>query len=474
MGSATQMLAGRYRLEARIAAGGVGEVWRGWDAVLLRAVAVKLLRSEYAGHQETLARFRAEARHAGSLPHPGIAQVYDYGEDGQPFLVMELVDGPALSTVLRRGPLDAATALDLVAQTASALAAAHAAGLVHRDVKPANLLLAPGGHVKVTDFGIAYAVGSAPLTGTGTLIGTPAYLAPERVEGRPATPASDLYSLGIVCWECLTGAPPFTGTQVEVAMAHSRGQLPPLGPMVPAEVAALVTSLTARDPSARPASASDAARLATGLREALAPGGTAPQGGWPVPPPAAPADPPPATLVTAQHLPSQPRTTADTQTAVLADPGREAGRWPQGGRFWLRGRARRGRMLVLAAAGAGVVAVLAGWLALGGNGPARHPAGPPPVSASSSAPPPAEVSQAALAGQPVSVVRRQLQHAGLRVHVTWQVNGHQKPGTVTSVQPTGRVPAGTTVVVSAVKAPPGHGGQGDGGNGHGNGNGGQG
>ncbi len=198
----------------------MGEVWRAGDQVLDRLVAVKLLQQGYAGHPQTLARFRAEARHAGSLTHPGIAQVYDYGEAGPagvPYLVLELVDGPSLAGVLDGGPLDPGATMDVVAQVAAALAAAHATGLVHRDVKPANLLVGRDGLVKITDFGIAHAAGSAPLTQAGMLVGTPAYLAPERTAGEPATAASDLYSLGIVAYECLTGAPPFRGTPIEVA-----------------------------------------------------------------------------------------------------------------------------------------------------------------------------------------------------------------------------------------------------------------
>ncbi|MHB1597117.1 MAG: serine/threonine-protein kinase, partial [Streptosporangiaceae bacterium] len=268
-GPTVMSLAGRYRLQRRIAAGGMGEVWAGRDTVLDREVAVKLLRAEYAEHGETLARFRDEARHAAAVVHPGIAQVYDYGEDPQPFLVMELVHGPSLAAVLARGPIDARTTMRVAAQAASALGAAHDAGLVHRDVKPGNLLLGPGGQVKITDFGIASAAGSAPLTRTGTVIGTPAYLAPERVAGRPATPASDLYSLGVVCHECLAGAPPFSGTAVEIAVAHSQGQIPPLPPHVPADVAALVASLTARDPRDRPATAAAAAAWAARVRDGL-------------------------------------------------------------------------------------------------------------------------------------------------------------------------------------------------------------
>jgi eukaryotic-like serine/threonine-protein kinase len=457
MASTMLVLAGRYRLEERIAAGGAGEVWRGHDTVLARAVAVKLLRPEYAEHPETLARFRAEARHAAGITHPGIAQVYDYGEDRRPFLVMELVDGPSLAAVLAGGPLDATHTMEVAAQTATALAAAHAAGLVHRDIKPANLLIGPGGQVKITDFGIAYAAGSAPLTRTGTLIGTPAYLAPERAAGKPATAASDLYSLGIVCYECLTGAPPFAGTPVEVALAHSRGQLPTLPLQVPAEVAALVTSLTAKDPAARPASAADAARWAARLRDALPPGTTARHTGWDGPLSAARPDPMPATLVGA---PSQ----------VMADaPGSP----PPAYRPPRRPDRHRRRTLALAVGVAALIAGLAVWLLAGGPGaanPARHTAGPAPVSASPTAPRLAEVNQATLIGQPVSAVRRQLRQRGLRVQVIWRENGHQQPGTVISVQPTGRLPGGTTVAVTGALAPPGH--RGGHGNGGGNDNGG--
>jgi serine/threonine protein kinase len=264
-------LAGRYRLVRRIAAGAVGEVWLGWDLVLARPVAVKLLRAEHAQHADTLARFRAEARHAGSLTHPAIAQVYDYGDGDEsrpPYLVMELVDGPSLAQMLDAGPLASASAMDLVAQAAAGLHAVHQAGLVHRDIKPGNLLLGPGGQVKITDFGLARSAASAPLTRAGMLICTPAYLAPERVSGGTATPASDLYSLGIVAWECLAGAPPFSGMAIEVAFAHRECPLPPLPGGVPGEVGALVAELAAKDPTTRPAAA-QAADRARSLRDAL-------------------------------------------------------------------------------------------------------------------------------------------------------------------------------------------------------------
>ena len=275
---AVYVLADRYRLDDRIAAGGMGQVWRATDLVLDRPVAVKLLRAEYAQHPETLARFRAEARHAGSLSHPHIARIYDYGEADvaqPPFLVMELVDGPPLTHLLARGPMQPARVMDVVAQAADGLAAAHAAGLVHRDVKPGNLLLAPPGLVKITDFGIAYAAGSAPITRTGMLVGTPAYVAPERVTGSAATPASDWYSLGIVAYECLAGALPFSGTAMEVALSHQMRALPPLPAAVPAEAAALVAELTAKDPAARPASAGEVVTRARRLRDVLAGGPSA-------------------------------------------------------------------------------------------------------------------------------------------------------------------------------------------------------
>lgn len=457
MRSTTLVMAGRYRLEERIAAGGAGEVWRGHDLVLDRAVAVKLLRSEYTQHPETLARFRAEARHAAGVSHPGIAQVYDYGEDGQPFLIMELVDGPSLATVLADGPLDARTVMDIVAQTASALDAAHAAGQVHRDIKPANLLLGPGGQVKITDFGIAHAAGSAPLTRTGTLLGTPAYLAPERVAGEPATPASDLYSLGIVCYECLTGERPFTGTPVEIALAHQHGQLPPLPPHLPAQVAALVTSLTAKDPAARPASAPDAAGWAARARDALAGGSAGRRGGG--------ADPPTTRLV--ESLPPTltgppPQIMADAQTGSGPTSAFEP---PRGGHL------HRGRVLLLAAGGVAVAAALTGWLLAGGPGTAPPQHHHLPASARATAPRLADVNPALLAGQPVGAVRRHLSQLGLRVQVIWRHNGHQPAGTVVSVEPSGRLPTGTTVVITGALAPAGHGdGQGQGGgNSHGHG-----
>ena len=266
------LLGDRYHLADCIAVGGMGEVWRATDLVLRRPVAVKLLRSGCDGSDEDRARFRAEARHAGSLTHPGIARVYDYREANPPdppYLVMELVDGPSLARLLERGPLSPARTMGVIAQAAAALQSAHAAGLVHRDVKPGNLLVGQDGTVKITDFGIAHAAGSASVTCPGQLTGTPAYLAPERAAGAPATPAADLYALGIVAYQCLTGRPPFEGEPLAVALAHIEQPLPPLPPRVPGGVAALVADLTAKDPRARPASAGEVADRADQLRDGL-------------------------------------------------------------------------------------------------------------------------------------------------------------------------------------------------------------
>jgi len=280
---ASTLLDGRYWLDEEIGAGGFCEVWRATDTVLTRPVAVKLLHAGYAHQPEARARFKAEARHAGALSHENIARVYDYGEPacGQSYLVMELIGGLSLAAVLAGGPLDAARTMDIVAQVAAGLQVAHSAGLIHRDIKPANILFTSEGTVRITDFGIAHAAGSAPLTATGMVMGTPGYLAPERVAGAQAGPASDLYALGIVAFECLAGARPFSGTPLEVAIAHRDRPLPPLHASLPAEAVEFVMVLTAKDPVWRPASADQVAYRAGRLRDRLVSGAT---GARPVPP----------------------------------------------------------------------------------------------------------------------------------------------------------------------------------------------
>lgn len=260
---------GRYELDSRIAIGGMGEVWEATDHVIGRTVAIKILKDEYMGDPGFLERFRAEARHAALVNHEGIASVFDYGEeDGSAFLVMELVPGEALSTILERdGSLSTDKTLDIVAQTAAALQAAHAAGLVHRDIKPGNLLITPDGRVKITDFGIARIADQVPLTATGQVMGTVQYLSPEQASGHPASPATDTYSLGIVAYECLAGKRPFTGeSQVAIAMAQINEEPPPLPPTVAQPVQNLVMAMIAKKPEDRPASSAAVARAATALR----------------------------------------------------------------------------------------------------------------------------------------------------------------------------------------------------------------
>lgn len=260
---------GRYELESRIAIGGMGEVWEATDHVIGRTVAIKILKDEYMGDPGFLERFRAEARHAALVNHEGIASVFDYGEeDGSAFLVMELVPGEALSTILEReGSLSTDKTLDIVAQTAAALQAAHAAGLVHRDIKPGNLLITPDGRVKITDFGIARIADQVPLTATGQVMGTVQYLSPEQASGHPASPATDIYSLGIVAYESLAGKRPFTGeSQVAIAMAQINEQPAPLPPTVAVPVQNLVMAMIAKKPDDRPASAAAVSRAATALR----------------------------------------------------------------------------------------------------------------------------------------------------------------------------------------------------------------
>ncbi|WP_426322829.1 serine/threonine protein kinase [Microbacterium sp. E-13] len=260
---------GRYELDSRIAIGGMGEVWEATDHVIGRTVAIKILKDEYMGDPGFLERFRAEARHAALVNHEGIASVFDYGEEnGSAFLVMELVPGEALSTILERdASLSTDKTLDIVAQTSAALQAAHAAGLVHRDIKPGNLLITPDGRVKITDFGIARIADQVPLTATGQVMGTVQYLSPEQASGHPASPATDIYSLGIVAYECLAGKRPFTGeSQVAIAMAQINEQPPPLPATVAVPVQNLVMAMIAKKPEDRPASAAAVARAATALR----------------------------------------------------------------------------------------------------------------------------------------------------------------------------------------------------------------
>jgi eukaryotic-like serine/threonine-protein kinase len=255
-------LGGRYRLVRPIAVGGMGEVWEGYDESLARPVAVKVLKAEFAGDAGFLERFRTEARNSAALSHANIAQLFDYGEqEGSAYLVIELVPGEPLSDLLEREPvLPVRRLLPILAQTARGLHAAHRAGVVHRDVKPGNILLGRGSRVKITDFGVSQARDQMTMTATGMVMGTAQYLSPEQAVGKPATPLSDLYSLGIIAYEALVGHRPFTGpTAVDIAVAHVNDPVPPLPAAIEPRLAALVVRLLSKDPAARPASGAELA-----------------------------------------------------------------------------------------------------------------------------------------------------------------------------------------------------------------------
>ena len=271
---------GRYRLLRRIGVGGMGEVWEADDTVLGRRVALKVLVQELANDARATRRFVREARATAKLTHPNVTRVYDFGRDGGvPYLVMELLEGDTLADRLTSGPLPPAEAARIGAAVADALDAAHSRGIIHRDVKPSNVLLTPAGEVKVMDFGIAAAADETHSTTGSGLYGTAAYISPERAAGQVATPAADVYSLGAVLYELLTSRPPFIGdSPVLVVRAHLHEQPRPvreLAPWVPPRLADTCEAALAKDPAQRPSSA---AALAIRLRAASSgPAGPVPE-----------------------------------------------------------------------------------------------------------------------------------------------------------------------------------------------------
>jgi eukaryotic-like serine/threonine-protein kinase len=400
------MLGGRYELVALVATGGMGQVWRARDTLLNRAVAVKLLRSEFTGNATFLARFRAEAQHTALLAHRNIATLYDYGEvpagtegpEHLAYLVMELVEGEPLSDLLAREPRPGvARTLDVLRQTAAALAVAHAAGVVHRDVKPGNVLVGHDGTVKITDFGIAWSASSVPLTRTGQVVGTAHYLSPEQAAGGKATPASDVYALGLIGYESLAGRRAFDGeNSVQIALMQLRDAPDPLPDDVPENVRTLISRALVKDPADRFA---DGAAFRDAVDDVLAGRRLAP---------------------------------APTRTFVV--PG------------W--GTARPGRRLLVP-----LVALLAG---AGIAGAAVQLAGgtPPPTAAPEEAAPTALVLVAEeYVGRPVAEVEAALGARGLQVERVPVETTAVAPGLVTAVGPAGAVRVGERISVSFAVAP---------------------
>ncbi len=317
-----RILGGRYRLVREVAHGGMATVWEAEDPLLSRRVAVKLLHPLLADDVGLRERFRHEAISAARLSDPGIVATYDTGDDhGDAYIVMEFVDGSTLREVIdTRGPLPIGAVADIGAQIANALEHAHRHGVIHRDVKPSNVLVQADGRVKVTDFGIAKAGEGGELTRTGTIIGTARYLSPEQVEGQSADPRSDVYSLGIVLYEMLCGSAPFVGdTEIAVAVARLHGTPPPLAarrPDVPPGLIRVVDHAMQRDPALRTPSAQ---ALRNELRHFGA--DATPAGGVPIQ-----ADPArrkrrkPAPILLAPPSPSPPRTPLPPPAAPSLTP----------------------------------------------------------------------------------------------------------------------------------------------------------
>lgn len=457
--SAGLTFGGRYELQSRIAIGGMGEVWAATDLVIGRQVAIKILKDEYLGDPGFLERFRAEARHAALVNHEGIANVFDYGEEeGSAYLVMELVPGEALSTILEREHvLSTDKVLDIVAQTAAALQAAHAAGLVHRDIKPGNLLITPDGRVKITDFGIARIADQVPLTATGQVMGTVQYLSPEQASGHPASPTTDIYSLGIVAYEALAGRRPFTGeSQVAIAMAQINETPPDLPVTVSEPVRNLVYACIAKNPADRPPSAAHLARAATALRR-----GDVQAAAAAVPAVLGAAGATAATMLMPQQGATAATTVLPSGAGVPGEPidepvekKRSPWTWP---------------LIVLIAILAIVLIGTIIALALNSNNggspsssappsrstPASTPASTPSAPPTSAAPETIQIDRNTYIGMNVDDAAAAIEALGLP---TTRVEGAAatEPGlanTVSDVNPSGPVPPGTTIELTYLGAP---------------------
>jgi hypothetical protein len=423
--AAPRLIGDRYELQALLASGGMGRVWRARDTLLKRPVAVKILRSEFTGDPAFLGRFRAEAQHTAVLVHPNIAALYDYGEirqDGEhlAYLVMELVEGESLAALLARvRRLDVPLSLSVLRQTAAALAAAHAAGVVHRDVKPGNVLMGANGTVKITDFGIAWSASSVPLTQTGQVIGTAHYLSPEQASGAKATPASDVYALGAVAYECLAGRRVFEGeNSVQIAVMQIRDEPDPLPADLPENVRRLVERAMCKDPAERFA---DGAALLAAVDDVMA------------------GRPP---------VPSSRTGTAVMPAVSLAGAATAATR-PAAGRRASR-RVLLGALAVLAALAVAVVAIQAGSGTPAEGTTAEETTEQP---AAETTPPPIAVAAEDYLTRPVAAVQAALIGQGLQVTLVPVETADVPAGQVTAIDPVGDLPPGSTVTVSYAVPP---------------------
>ncbi|WP_308128172.1 protein kinase domain-containing protein [Modestobacter italicus] len=468
-----RVLGGRYELTSLIATGGMGQVWQARDRVLSRDVAVKLLRSEYTGDPTFLARFRAEAQLAAGLVHPNIATLFDYGEvppagpgeEHLAYLVMELVRGESLSGLLRReGRLPADRTLEVLRQSAAGLAAAHAAGVVHRDVKPGNVLLGADGTIKITDFGVAVSGASVPLTQTGQVIGTPHYLSPEQAQGARATPASDVYALGLIGYECLAGHRAFDAdSSVQVALMQIRDTPPPLPGDVPPPVRAFIDATLVKDPAAR---FPDGAAVVAAIDAVRA--------GRPLP---LPAGDDRTTVLPADDDRTTVLPPAAAQTSVLPAVGTAAGaaarpmpplRLPPEAETGARASgapadrpARRWRQVLLPLIAVLVLAGLVfGGLQLAGSDgdeptadTSTSPSSTGPSSTPSATAEQVTISSSDYEGRPYTDVQADLTALDLQVALRPVTTGDADDGDVLSVSPDGRLTAGSTVTVSYAVAP---------------------
>ncbi|MGI5513475.1 serine/threonine-protein kinase [Streptomyces sp. CA-106131] len=392
-----QLVAGRYRLEHPLGRGGMATVWRARDEVLGRAVAVKLMAEGALHDASAVERFRHEANTVAGLGHANIVTVFDAGVDGHlSFLVMELIEGADLGSLIARGRLRVEYAVAVADQVCAALETAHRAGVVHRDLKPANLLMSPDGTVKVVDFGIARtaATARAGLTAVATVVGTSAYMAPEQATGAPVDARADLYALGCILHEMLTGKPPFAGEN-PMAVLYQHLHQPPrplrgIRPDVPADLEQLVLDLLAKDPSDRPADAG-------AVRERLAGAGSSP-------------------ALTTLSVPASPEAGAN---GIRPEAGGRRGR------ATARPDRRNRRGLVLLGAAVFAAAAITGYLVNSSGSPDASQAADPAPSATSSAPATAAPSQTASSPSTAATATR---HQGTvadvqRVVTTEQVSG---------------------------------------------------